>query len=295
VQKPFLVGAGWLTLACLISVINDSIVKAVSSNLPTINILFLKFLFSFLSLMPFLKADTFQKALTHKKIHFLRGASFAIAMLPWCYGLIQLPLPLMTCLNFSTPLFVTLLAAFFLKERFTLPKIAATVLGFLGIVVSVGASFSQMSVAVFWALCATFLFASLDIANKKLLNLQENRLVMMIAPTFWSAAFLLPFAFYTWQTPSVQDLAVLAVLGVGGNLLFFCFLKAFSCYQVSALQPFKYTEFLFSCAASLIFFQYKPTWNLMMGTFLIIASTFYLSWSELKKISKTTNPLSQPA
>jgi S-adenosylmethionine uptake transporter len=211
---------------------------------------------------------------------------FALAMLPWCYSLIKLPLPLVTTLGFTTPLFVTLLAGLILKETLTWPRLGATFLGFLGIACSVGFSFSGANMGVLLVILATVLFALLDIINKKLVSGPESRISVMLMPTIWSCMFIFPLALMSWQAPSGAELQSMFFLGIGSNLMFFCLLKAFSAYHVSALQPFKYSEFFFSCIASMIFFQEYPSKNLLWGLLFIVPSTLYLSFNEFKARDK---------
>ena len=283
ILSPYVRSVSWSLLAFFISALNDTIVKLSGLSLPGINVLFFRFFFSALTLLPFVLFNPSGFKTNHLKIHSLRGFLFTMGMIPWCYGLIQLPLPLVTVISFTTSLFVILLAAIFLRESVGWQRWAATFFGFLGIIVSVGYAPLPSSswTFVILALLATLLFASLDILNKRLLVLKESMLSMIFFSAVFTTLFVSPLAFYSWVTPDLKDLGLLFVLGLGANGFLGCLLRASSVYDVSGLQTLRYSELLFSSLLSIIFFHTWPSLSLCFGAFLIIPATFYLGRHEL--------------
>lgn len=281
--QNFLVGVFWIMGVCLVSAVNDVLFKKLGAHLQGINVLFFRFLGSALSLLPFILNQPKALRCIHWKTHALRGFLFALAMIPWSYGLIDLPLPLMTTISFTTPIFVTLLAAIWLKEKVGWQRLVATLLGFIGILASTGFSFTGMDPMLGVALLATFLFAVLDIVNKTLLKAQESILSMMFFSSCWTTFFVFPLSLFQWQWPALQDLGFLFALGLGANALLGCLLKASASYDLSALQPFRYTEFLISCLFSFVLFHEAPTAHVFWGMALILPSTLYLSVYEMRK------------
>jgi S-adenosylmethionine uptake transporter len=213
-------------------------------------------------------------------------------MLPWCYGLIALPMPLVTAISFTTPLFVTLLAQIFLKESVGCHRLAATSLGFVGIIISVGldGALLNMNPLVGLAVLATFLFAVLDVVNKRLLVVNEGIWPMVFFSSVWTTILTLPLVVLQWQTPTLSEMAILAVLGGGGNLLLWALLKASDSCDLSALQPFRYVEFLFSCALSIVVFHQWPDTNVLVGMALLVPSTLYLTRHELRLERQAFSP-----
>jgi S-adenosylmethionine uptake transporter len=280
ISSSYMQGALWTLLACLISSLNDALVKGVA--LKPINILFFRFLFTTLTLMPVVFTRPKAFATSHHWIHGLRGLLFAAAMVPWCYSLQALPLPLMTLFSFSTPLFVTVLAGLFLKEKVGLHRMLATTLGFVGICLSVGFSSLPWTSSILLALAATGAFATLDIVNKRLLTSQEGLEPLMLYSALWTTVAILPLCLMEWQTPTLGQLSTMALLGLGGNAFFWAVLRAASTSDLSALQPFRYGEFFFSCAISWLFFSQAPDPSILGGLVFLIPATFYLSRHELR-------------
>lgn len=289
--SPYARGVSWSLLAFFISALNDTIVKLSSLNLPAINVLFFRFLFSALILLPLVLRKKETLKTKHLGVHSLRGFLFTLAMIPWCFGLISLPLPLVTVISFTTSLFVVLLAGIFLREAVGWQRWLATCGGFLGIVFSVGyAPLPPSSWSfVLLAFLATLLFATLDILNKNLLMLKESMLSMMFFSSIFTTIFLLPLVLFSWVTPSFKDLLLLLVLGLGANGFLACLLKASSAYDVSALQTLRYSELLFSSLLSILVFQTAPSWSLYIGMLFIVPSTLYLGRHELLVEKKKTS------
>ena len=281
--SSFFTGMFWMLGMCLTSSINDVIVKKAGisgQHLKDINILFFRFFFATLTLIPLFLVNFSWSAFKKSYVHATRGGLFALAMLPWCYSLIQLPIPLVISVGYLTPVFATVLASLILKEPFSFPRWVSIVMGFFGVAVSVNFSFTGANSSIFVALLATFIFAILDIVNKKLLTRKETFISTMFMPTMWSCIWLLPLVLWNWKTPSLYELGMLLILGIGSNVMFLCLLKALDAYEMSALQPFKYSETIFSCIASFIFFQQMPSVSVLLGLGFIIPSALYLTIHE---------------
>ena len=282
-KKSYILGSLLTIGACIFSIINEALSKKLGGTYG-ITVLFFRFFFSTVFFLPFVIARPQIFFTKHMKIHMIRGGIFSVAMIPWCYGIIQLPLPLVTVLSFTIPLFVIIMAKILLKEEVGYSRWIATGIGFLGILISVEFSLHGGNErAIFFAVLATFLFALLDIVNKKLLIVEEPIVSMMFFSAFWTTIFSAPLALYNWNFPPMSDLLLLMVLGLGANGMLACLLLSFRFCDVSALQPLRYIEFILSCGVSIVFFHTKPNTALFIAVMLIVAATFFLSRHEISK------------
>ena len=211
-------------------------------------------------------------------IQFIRALLLVIAVSSWCYGVAVFPLTMATTIGFTTPFFIFPLAKIFLNEHIGWSRWVATFFGFFGIMVilhpSTENAFNPMTLAL---ITSTFMFASLDIINKRLL-IEDEKLLPML---FYSAlgATILSFipALLTWKTPTSLELFLLFILGGGANLILFCLLKAYAATEVSAIQTFRYFELILSGFFGLIIFQEFPSLNTLLGITIIISMTLYTS------------------
>lgn len=272
-----------MVMVCIISSLNDVCTKYIGTRLSGAEVAFFRFFFSTLVLFPFLLAKGKPAFVTrYPKAQCIRAVLLVLSMTAWSYGVASLPLTLATTISFTTPLFILPLAKIFLKEQVGLQRWGATLLGFLGIIVSIhptSSTFNPMALAL---VLATLMFASLDIINKKLLTEDESMLSMLFYSGLGTAILGFIPALLTWETPTLQELFILLLLGGGGSLILFCLLKAFRATDISALQSFRYTEFVVSAFLGLILFREFPTLNILLGATLIIPATFYIAVYETR-------------
>jgi S-adenosylmethionine uptake transporter len=114
----------------------------------------------------------------------------------------------------------------------------------------------------------------------------ENTQTMLFYFAIGTTLITLVPALMVWKTPSWYQLGMLALLGIGGNLIQVCMIRAFSATDASALSPFRYVEFVFSALFGFLFFFEIPTMVTLAGAAFIIAGTAYISYYETKKGKK---------
>lgn len=279
----YLQGIFWMIVVCCISNSNDILIKYVGTRLSGAEIAFFRFFFSTLVLLPFMAYQGKGAFVTrYPKAHCIRAILLMLAMAPWCYGVVNLPLTLATTLSLTTPFFILPLAKIFLKEQVGWQRWGATLLGFTGIMIALHPSGDGFNLMALSLVMATVMFATLDIINKKLLTKDETLLSMLFYSALGTAILGLVPALFTWQTPTASELFFLLLLGGGASGILFCLLKAISATDVSALQPFRYAELVLSCIFGLIVFQEIPTWSTLLGALVIIPSTLYITLHETK-------------
>lgn len=283
-SKGYLQGIFWMLVTCVISSSNDTLTKYVGVRLSGAEVAFFRFFFSTLVLLPFMLVRGRKAFVTHYPgAQCIRSVLLVLAMTAWSYGVASLPLTLVTTISFTVPFFVLPLAKVFLKEHVGWQRWSAILCGFAGILVSLHPSGNVFNPMALTLIVATLMFASLDVINKKLLTEDESVLSMLFYSALGTAILGFVPALMTWQTPTLSELFFLFLLGSGGSLILFCLLKAFSATEVSALQSFRYAEFVLSAFLGFIIFQEIPTLSTLIGTAIIIPSTLYITLYETRQ------------
>jgi S-adenosylmethionine uptake transporter len=118
-----------------------------------------------------------------------------------------------------------------------------------------------------------------DVVIKKIVD-EESRITMLLYFALVTSAISLIPALLVWKTPTPHECFMLFLLGVGGNLIQYFIFKSYSATDLSALSPFRYTEFLFSAYFAFVFFGEVPGMNVLIGALILIPSTFFLAYSE---------------
>ncbi len=249
-------------------------------------ITFFRFAFAILTLLPFMLYQGKKAFLTHRwGLHVGRGLLLFIAISLWGQGIKASPITTATLMSFSVPLFVLLLAPILLQERVSWPMWMATLGGFVGILLVLRPDLHTFSQGSLFFVVAAILFGLLDILNKKYVN-QESTLSML----FYSSVVALFFTTYptiqVWHSPSLRELMGLLALGIGGNLILYFLLRAFSLASASSLAPFRYLELLISTLLSYFFFNELPTTYSYLGAAIIIPCTLFIGYYATHKTSK---------
>lgn len=279
----YLVGTAWFVLSLIVSVTNDAFSKFLSNDLPFVEVVFLRFFFGSLSLIPFMIYYGKKSMYTSRiGLHVVRGVLLFCAIALWVLGLMHAPITVATTVTFTIPMFVLLLAGFFLKERVTIPRWLATVLGFIGIFIVVdpaGLNFSPLSLTLVFS---TLMFATLDVINKKYV-VKESMLAMLFYTALVTMLIAAVPTFFVWKTPTLKQMCFFFLLGCGANLILYCLLKAFRYAEASAVAPFRYIELIISAFVGWIFFQEAPTQSLFVGSLIIIPCSLFLVYTETKR------------
>ncbi|MDR1401433.1 MAG: DMT family transporter [Puniceicoccales bacterium] len=281
--RNYLIGIAWFLVGLVISVSNDTLMKFLGKEYSAAQIVFLRYTFATLSLLPFLlgKKDFAARLFRVTGLHFIRAILLLLGMWLYCLALPQLPISTVVALNFVIPIFTLILAAVFLREKITRRAAVATIFGFAGILIvcePTGAKFITFAMAL--VLLSSALFASLDVINKKFVS-DEGVFQMVLYTATITALLSFPFALCQWTCPPVRDVCLFAALGCGANLLLYCILKAFERVDISTVAPLKYFEFALTAAVGMVVFGEIPSKSTMLGALIIITSTLCIIFAEV--------------
>lgn len=284
--KTYLTGIGWFLLSLVSSSTNDVMSKYLGTRLHSFEVAFSRFFFSSIVLLPFIVYYGKNTLKTSRPfVHILRGLLLFFGMTSWTYGLTIAPVTTATVVSFSIPLFTLILAVFFLNENIIWQRWVVTVVGFIGLVVTLKPHAEDFNPEILYFVLAAISFAMLDIINKKFV-IKESMISMLFYSAIVTAIVSLPVASQYWLTPSSFELALLFVLGSSGSLILFFLLKAFSMVDATATAPYRYLELVISAIAAYFIFNEFPDKSTLHGAVIIIPATLFIIYSEKKTMSR---------
>lgn len=268
-------------------------IRLASQSLDTFEIAFLRNLFGLLALLPLLQGrlrDTLRT--TQLPRYVLRSTLGVASMLCGFWAIGHLPLAQAVSLSYSTPLFVTIAAVFFLHEQVRARRWAAVAAGFVGVLVIVRPGSAQFSLGTLIALAAAVLSAVVAIQIKQLSRTDRADTIVLWTYLIWVPVSLLP-ALAVWEWPQgAAWLWVIAtgVLGTGGQLLW---TRALKLGDVSALTPISFMQLpLVAFAGWLLFDEAVDRWT-VVGAAIIFAANAYIAHREaqLARRASTAAPV----
>lgn len=287
--RNYFIGVAWFILGILSSSINDVISKYTGARLHSYEITFFRFMFSTLTLVPFIVYyGTSTLKTNHSIIHFFRGFLLFFSSACWTYGLTIAPVTTATVVSFTVPIFVLCIGVFFLNENIIWQRWAVTFVAFGGIVITLAPNSEDFNPEVLIFVASATTFAILDIINKKFV-IKESMISMLFYSAIITTLFSLPFAWQHWVTPSIEELALLFILGISANLILFFLLKALAIADATALAPYRYFELILSAIIAYVVFNEIPVKATLWGALIIIPSTLFIIYSEKKEFNKKNN------
>ena len=280
-------GASLLLVGISIGVFNWSIVKLLGQQMPSIEIAWFRSLFGLIVIIPFIMRTGFGILRTKRPgLHIFRGINSSIILAMAYYALTHLPIAQVTSISFSRPLFLLVLAVLILHEKVRIHRAVATVIGFIGVLIIVRPSM-DMEPAMMAALGNAMLMAVGIIVLKILAKDDRTETMIFYVTLIQSTVLAIPAIIY-WQTPTWEQLALLACIGASGTLMQSFMVRAYRSAEASALAPFDYTRLIFASMVGYFFFGEIVDNFTWVGAGLLIAATFYIAQRE-RTIARQTD------
>ena len=207
----------------------------------------------------------------------LRGLLLAGSTLFFVFAIKTMPLAETSSITFVAPVLVTLMGAFFLKEKVETARWLAVAGGFAGVVIIVrpgGDVFTWTSVL---PLCCAACFAGYQILTRKLANLESPYTSIFYSGLVGSVLMSLTLP-YVWVRPqSLFHALLFIVVGIIGGLSHLILIKAYDYAPASSLAPFSYTQLIWvTVMGYLVFGQFPDFWSLI-GIGVIMVSGIYIA------------------
>jgi S-adenosylmethionine uptake transporter len=282
-SKGYAQGVFWAVMISLVSVSNDVLMRFLGERLHVVEIVFFRFLFSMITVLPLMASRGSALFKTAQPgMHVLRAILGVGAIGACCYSVNVMPLSENTTIMFAEPLFFLPLAVIMLREKVDASRWLATMIGLVGLMIILRPGTDAFRLVAMVPVTAAILFAFLNIMAKKMVS-DEHSLTMLFYFGLGTTAVAAVPLFFIWETPTLSELLLLVMLGIGANLIQVCLFRAFSATDASALAPFRYVEFIFSALFGFVLFSQIPTIWTFGGAALIIVSTFYITIVETQK------------
>lgn len=274
---PKFLGASFMLLWALSFSSAMTFAKALSPEVDSIIVLFMRYFFGLLFFSPFVVRAGINGFVTKRPLlQLLRVLFVGAAMGCTYYAYRNLPLALATSIGMTGPLFTTILAMLILRDSVSPSKWIMIIFGYLGVIVMIRPHEMPISLGVWVELFAN-LFAALAIICTKILTRTDSTVTIMLYTTTATTFIATLLALSVWKTPEPHDLILLMIIGACGVFSQYCYVTALKYANPSYLAPFEYTRLCFAVPVGFFFFQEMPTLWTYLGSFMIIGATYGLT------------------
>ncbi len=278
-----------LVFASLFFSVMTVCVKKIDQRIPIFELVFFRSLLSLLITSIIIKNKNINPWGNNKPLLITRGILGTLALICIFYSIRNLPLSISTFIQYTYPIFISIFAGVFIKEKITLKIVCAIIIGWLGILVILNPT--QLSnlkieisqITLFVAFLGAISTALAYITVKKLSFTENVFIIIQYFPRI-SILILFPFVFLNWVTPNIIE--ILWIIGIGlftqlGQTFLTVGLKQFKASEASAIN---YLQVFFGSTWGIVFFGEKINLNFIVGSLLVLLGTIISTTKKSKNI-----------
>jgi drug/metabolite transporter (DMT)-like permease len=221
---------------------------------------------------------------TERRLLVMRGALGSIALMCFFFSLVHLPLGEATLIQYTNPVFATIMAAIFLKEELRAAEIISLVASLAGVIVIArpaalfGAAADPIpplyvAIALTGAFCSGTAYALV-----RRMRASEHPFVVVFYLPLLTVPLSLPFAVADWRWPNAWEWVVLAGVGVTTQLAQVNMTRGLQLERTARATPIGYLQVVFAVLwGALVLGEIPDVWTLA-GAVTIIGSTLAATW-----------------
>ena len=278
----------------------DIIVKLLSDRFNVLQLVFTRSVIALIFLCLIGLFTIGRDALIAKQPLLLFGKGFVtfFAFLFYYLAIPSLPLADIVAIAFMSPILMTVLSVFLLKEFVGPRRWVAVILGFVGVLIVVGPSGNFANIGALLALGCAFSYAISSIMTRFIVRGDEPitiAIYSMLAFLVVSGCLALAvnsmdageslnpsmaFLFREWIWPDNREWVLLLIIGCIATVGFYCLGRAYLVAPASHVAPFEYTYIIWAVLLSYLFFDELPKLTTLTGVSILVGSSLYIWYRE---------------
>jgi drug/metabolite transporter (DMT)-like permease len=262
-------------------VIMDVLIKKLADSFPTNEIIFFRCLFGLVP-VTFMMFWTKSSIKTSKiNLHIYRALVASITMFAFFKSFHMLPLAEVSSISFASIMITTILAIFLLNEKVGIRRWVAIFIGFIGVIIILRPGSNIFN---FYMLLPLFGATTLSVA----IIIMKSVLKFDTPPTcsFYMHSLvgliMVGTLFFNFNAPDYKQLFLLFCMGFVGGIAQILATNAYRLSDVSILSPIDYSSILWAITFGIIFFSDYPDLYIVIGSLVIVISTYYIIYRERK-------------
>ncbi len=285
-----IVGIIWMLIHALCAAILSMYYRLLSDSFDKLHLSFFYNFSAMLLVLPLIIVK--RKQIMHSSFlffHALRAAAYVVAQVLLIFVYNNMPFAQVAAITISYPLFTTVGAVIFLKERIGIHRLIALICGFIGAAVIIQPSPDTFNRYSLLAIVAIILWTLFDIVTNKIGRREDIWLQTLCLLLFMSLFSALPAT----AVPFVLQ------FNIGDILLFMCIGLVILLYALSAVlavaeaevnivSPFYFSVLLASSVISHVVFGEAVELRTVVGSVIIVLSSVYIACREYqaKRVEK---------
>ena len=247
----------------------------------TLEMMFYRCLISLVIVLAIVMVGPGLKAMrtTRLTLHSVRGVIHFIAQYSWLSALTMIPLAQLFALEFTAPIWVALLAPLLLGERLTQTRLAAAVVGFLGMVIVAQPGMVAFNAGIGLGLVAAIGFALSMLATKTLTQ-GESPLRILFYMFVIQTALSLLLLIGGIRVPDLVTMGWISIIALAGLSAHYSLVRAFALADAIIVAPMDFFRLpLIAVVGAMVYAEpFDPI--ILLGGVVVIAGNVLNLWGE---------------
>jgi drug/metabolite transporter (DMT)-like permease len=213
------------------------------------------------------------------KLFAIRGVVHTLAVLLWFFAMARIPIAEVTAMNYLSPVYITIGAALFLKEKLPPRRLAAVVVALIGAMIILRPGVKAIEPGHIAMLGTALLFAAGYLVAKQLSGEVAPVVVVgMLSVTVTIG--LAPFAMAVWITPTLAQLGWLFLVACFATAGHYSMTLAFAAAPLTVTQPVTFLQLIWAVLLGYFVFGETIDGWVVFGGLVIMASVSFITWRE---------------
>jgi drug/metabolite transporter (DMT)-like permease len=268
---PVVIATAWMagTLLSFTAVALGA--RELSAQLSPFEIMFLRSGIS-LAILTLLVCRSGWRQISSRRLgtHLLRNCAHFAGQSGWFYGIASIPLAMVFALEFTTPVWTTLLAMALAGERLTRTRLLAVGLGLAGMLVILRPGAAAIHPAALAVLLGAVGYGMSHVLTKRLVEVDTPLTIL-----FYMAVVQLPLGFIPalmrWKTPGPAAWPWLLLIGVAVLTAHYCMARALALADAMVVVPLDFLRLPLIGLLGFLFYHERPGGWVFAGAFLMLS------------------------
>ena len=219
---------------------------------------------------------------SRRRDHVMRTLSQTFSQTCLIIAFSLMPLASAVAINFSAPLFTTLVAILLLKEKVGFARWFALIVGFIGVLIVTNPGAETFQIGALFALANAMIYGSVTAAVRGMTATESAETLLMYQLSLITVFFslMLPFGF---TIPSWWDAGLMLFNGITNAIGQYWWTRALHLAPTSAVAPFQYLSLVWALIIGFAVWGDVPTWSLLIGSAIVVGSGIFLFWHESRR------------
>ena len=206
--------------------------------------------------------------------HFGRNLIHLLGQILWVYSISALTLATVFAIEFTMPVWTAILAAIFLHERLTGPRLVQLVLGLTGVLIILRPGGGDFNPAALAMILGSLCYASSFVFTKRLSS-TDTALAILFWMSVIQAPISLALAFSQWVTPPAADLPWILGVGAGAFFAHYCMTRSMMLVDATVAVPIDFIRLPLIAVVGAVFYNEPFDPMVIVGAAVIFAGTYY--------------------